>query len=406
MDQDRGETLFNGSDPDIYDERQNRRANLAGAALGIVNRVASYFKGVDGEEPVVFYSIGPVKPEQMLELRNSQLSQALEQHTVFAESEISSYGIDYIPANICIQSKSNYYAIACNKNAAQEQAVVPSEAKMPKSRKRESTRTTGITVRRSRAKKNVDGNDPEVESENTSESGSVSEGGEDQSEIGQAEEDDTQSTTSMVSSSATSDTAKPQPGKILLHRRYPGNMAKVAKDAFRQQNKAIKKSIQDSVKSGISEMASAIKVGVSGAIDEQREKMTRVPRPTTPPLTEYRETLSGVDKETLATIAQAAKPGKRVAENDIQFAALALNVTRALCTQMRFEYVRRFQCKNSTSPMITTQNAAAHMKEILLTYRLLEICIKTQWTRVSTQKRLEVELHLGVKQVVERSLTA
>ena len=95
-----------------------------------------------------------------------------------------------------------------------------------------------------------------------------------------------------------------------------------------------------------------------------------------------------------------------MAETDIQFAALALNVTRALCTQMSFEYVRRFQCKNSKGPLITTQNVAAHMKEILLTYRLLEICMKTQWTRISTQKRLEVELHLGVKQVVERSLAA
>jgi len=401
MDQDGVEALSGGSDADIYSERQTRRANLAGAALGIVNRVASYFKAGADEEPVVFHSIGPVKPEDMLELRNSQLSQALEQQTVFAESEISSYGIDYIPDNICIQAHGNYYAITCN-----PEAVVQSEAKMPKSRKRKSAITKGMTVRKAGAKNKAAPDDEEVESENTSEAESVSAGAEDKSEIEHEKEDDAESTTSLVSSSGTSDTAKSEPVKILLHRRYPGNIAKVAKDAFRQQNKAIKKSIEDSVKSGISEMASAIKVGVSGAIDEQREKMTRVPRPAPPPLTEYRETLSGVDKETLATIAQAARPGKRVAETDIQFAALALNVTRALCTQMSFEYVRRFQCKNSKGPLITTQNAGAHMKEILLTYRLLEICMKTQWTRISTQKRLEVELHLGVKQVVERSLAA
>ena len=71
---------------------------------------------------------------------------------------------------------------------------------------------------------------------------------------------------------------------------------------------------------------------------------------------------------------------------------------------MKHEYIRRFRCRAPSEEIVTAQNSPMYMKEILCAFRLLEMCMRTQWTRVSTQKRVEIDFHVAVKQAVERAL--
>ena len=167
-----------------------------------------------------------------------------------------------------------------------------------------------------------------------------------------------------------------------------------------QEIQKITKTIHDNT----ANIADAIRKGISGAVKDQREEARRLTQAQILQPQNQSETIAGLDKTILSSIAQAARPGKRATEMDIRLSALALNVTSAFAVQMKYDYIKTFRCENTGGEIISIQDNGKHLKEILCAFRLLEMCMKTQWTRVSTQKRVELDFIASVKRAVEVSL--
>ena len=146
----------------------------------------------------------------------------------------------------------------------------------------------------------------------------------------------------------------------------------------------------------------AIHDGVAGALRDLNPK----PSPTVEiPAPEPTELVLGHDYDFLASIAQSARFGKRVTPADVLCAGMAANLTVATARQMTFDYRRRFNAPAPNAEAMAMEDLSGYTREVLLAFRLLDVCLKPQWTRVGTQKRIELEFYSAVKDTVEATMS-
>jgi hypothetical protein len=81
-----------------------------------------------------------------------------------------------------------------------------------------------------------------------------------------------------------------------------------------------------------------------------------------------------------------------------------MTIVMSIEINMTHEYVRNFKCKLPTDAVYTTANTENYMNEIMLAHKLVEVCLKAQWTRIATIKRIEMDLHARIKQQVEANI--
>ena len=112
------------------------------------------------------------------------------------------------------------------------------------------------------------------------------------------------------------------------------------------------------------------------------------------------------DEDVLRNIATSCsmKPLRTVSAQGMQWAALAMTIVMSIEINMTHEYVRNFKCKLPTDAVYTTANTENYMNEIMLAHKLVEVCLKAQWTRIATIKRMEMDLHARIKQQVEANI--
>lgn len=112
------------------------------------------------------------------------------------------------------------------------------------------------------------------------------------------------------------------------------------------------------------------------------------------------------DEDVLRNIATSCsmKPLRSVSAQGMQWAALAMTIVMSIEINMTHEYVRNFKCKLPTDLVYTTANTENYMNEIMLAHKLVEVCLKAQWTRIATIKRMEMDLHARIKQQVEANI--
>jgi hypothetical protein len=146
----------------------------------------------------------------------------------------------------------------------------------------------------------------------------------------------------------------------------------------------------------------AIHDGVAGALRDLNPE----PSPTVEiPASEPTELVLGHDYDFLASIAQSARFGKRVTPADVLCAGMAANLTVATARQMTFDYRRRFNAPAPNAEAMAMEDLSGYTREVLLAFRLLDVCLKPQWTRVGTQKRIELEFYSAVKDAVEATMS-
>ena len=146
----------------------------------------------------------------------------------------------------------------------------------------------------------------------------------------------------------------------------------------------------------------AIHDGVAGALRDLNPE----PSPSVEiPAPEPTEMVLGHDYDFLASIAQSARFGKRVTPADVLCAGMAANLTVATARQMTFDYRRRFNAPAPNAEAMAMEDLSGYTREVLLAFRLLDVCLKPQWTRVGTQKRIELEFYSAVKDAVEATMS-
>lgn len=146
----------------------------------------------------------------------------------------------------------------------------------------------------------------------------------------------------------------------------------------------------------------AIHDGVAGALRDLNPE----PSPTVEiPAPEPTELVLGHDYDFLASIAQSARFGKRVTPADVLCAGMAANLAVATARQMTFDYRRRFNAPAPNAEAMAMEDLSGYTREVLLAFRLLDVCLKPQWTRVGTQKRIELEFYSAVKDTVEATMS-
>lgn len=146
----------------------------------------------------------------------------------------------------------------------------------------------------------------------------------------------------------------------------------------------------------------AIHDGVAGALRDLNPE----PSPSVEiPAPEPTELVLGHDYDFLASIAQSARFGKRVTPADVLCAGMAANLAVATARQMTFDYRRRFNAPAPNAEAMAMEDLSGYTREVLLAFRLLDVCLKPQWTRVGTQKRIELEFYSAVKDTVEATMS-
>ena len=146
----------------------------------------------------------------------------------------------------------------------------------------------------------------------------------------------------------------------------------------------------------------AIHDGVAGALRDLNPE----PSPSVEiPAPEPTELVLGHDYDFLASIAQSARFGKRVTPADVLCAGMAANLTVATARQLTFDYRRRFNAPAPNAEAMAMEDLSGYTREVLLAFRLLDVCLKPQWTRVGTQKRIELEFYSAVKDTVEATMS-
>lgn len=409
---------------DRFMHKHERRANIAGAAYGIVSRVAKFWQNQAPEKTVRFIPVGTEKPPAVLELRNSQLAEALQSKLEFFEAELRAFGIDYMPPDICIEVDGIYHRI--DQSDAVDEAVSEKEyesdmeeepnASQIKSGNflKPSAPLVGVNKKNKYFRKKHKTIFLRKQDKNRTD------------DIGQV---DTPQPPLPAPDQPELADATPQPQPIVLGQPSPitrkidtieqeinsikNSVQKQqeviaaeknhASDVIDKQSQEIKK-ITKTIHDNTANIADAIRKGISGAVKDQREEARRLTQAQILQPQNQSETITGLDKTILSSIAQAARPGKSATEMDIRLSALALNVTSAFAVQMKYDYIKTFRCENTGGEIISIQDNGKHLKQILCAFRLLEMCMKTQWTRVSTQKRVELDFIASVKQAVEVSL--
>ena len=404
--------------------KHERRANIAGAAYGIVSRVAKFWQNQAPEKTVRFLPVGTEKPPAVLELRNSQLAEALQSKLEFFEAELRAFGIDYMPPDICIEVDGIYHRI--DQSDAVDEGVSEKEYESDVEEEpnvlqiksgtflHPSAPLVGVNKKQKYHRKKHKTIFLRKQNKNRAD------------DIGQV---GTPQPPFAAPDQPVLADAIPQPQPIVL-----GQPSQITRkiDTIEQEINSIKNSVQKqqeviaaeknhasdvidkqsqeiqkitkTIHDNTANIADAIRKGISGAVKDQREEARRLTQAQILQPQNQSETITGLDKTILSSIAQAARPGKSATEMDIRLSALALNVTSAFAVQMKYDYIKTFRCENTGGEIISIQDNGKHLKEILCAFRLLEMCMKTQWTRVSTQKRVELDFIASVKRAVEVSL--
>tara|TARA_X000000368_G_scaffold418304_1_gene417498 strand:- start:2084 stop:3415 length:1332 start_codon:yes stop_codon:yes gene_type:complete len=146
----------------------------------------------------------------------------------------------------------------------------------------------------------------------------------------------------------------------------------------------------------------AIHDGVAGALRDLNPEPSHT---VEVPASEPTELVLGHDYDFLASIAQSARFGKHVTPTDVLCAGMAANLTVATARQMTFDYRRRFNAPAPPTEAMAMEDLSGYTREVLLAFRLLDVCLKPQWTRVGTQKRIELEFYSAVKDAVETTMS-
>ncbi len=417
---------------DRFLHKHERRANIAGAAYGIVSRVASFWRNQAPEKTVSFLPIGVEKPPAVLELRNSQLAEALQSKLEFSEAELRAFGIDYMPPDLCIEVDGIYHRIDQSDTVSAEvsekeyESDSEGESNALQTKDSLSVQPSAVKV----ASKTAFKNKHKYFRKKHKTIAPFKQNKDKANDNGQVDTvPATPQTPAAVQVQPVFPGAPTQPPPVLQS--HPGQIGRKInnieqeinsiKDSVQKQQEVIaseknhasniidKQSqeierITKTIHDNTADIADAIRRGISGAVKDQREEARRLTQAQILQPQSQSEMIAGLDKTILSSIAQAARPGKRATETDIRLSALALNVTSAFAVQMKYDYIKTFRCENTGSEIISIQDNGRHLKEILCAFRLLEMCMKTQWTRVSTQKRVEMDFIASVKQLVEASL--
>lgn len=141
--------------------------------------------------------------------------------------------------------------------------------------------------------------------------------------------------------------------------------------------------------------------------DKTTPKKSAEPRDDAPrkkPRTVEREFLYDSDFLHEIVSMSTLKKVERVSEQALGWAVLATNILMAMEASMTNEYVARFKCKPPAAMMVSESTMSNYMNEILLCYKLVEMSMKSQWTRLNTIKSLQLELHVLVKKIVEKNI--
>lgn len=440
----------------VASSRTHKRAQAAGSALGIIRDAASYLVSQYAPPPdICFQDVGDEKPGGVLELRNSQLAAALKDKTEFYEDDLLAFGIDYLPPQICIMSEGRYYLYTTKRQQPQDPSpedsgdytdsgqesenmetdinLIPSSASMLKNvstllglkdrdawhRLQKVMRDTDGNAKKTQARINKIWQGPGSDDEKVEKivellrRHAIQEHREHKSitlKGGRSKKLTTRNIVKQVSKNKEKTEAVAQAlGVIRSHQNQ-------IRSQNQEQTEAVTKALgeiqnnQNNIKSSldkaVSGMATAIKDGVSGAIDDQREKMEARRTEAKRKRPEEGTVFASIPRERLLDIVQIAHPGKRATPMEIQQAGLAFTIIRGMAEQMKHDYVKRFRCNVPSNPIVTVETMDILTKEIVVAFKLFEMCYKSQWTRNSTQKRLEVDLLLGIKAVVEGALKA
>lgn len=424
---------------DRFLQKHERRANIAGAAYGIVSRVAKFWRNQAPEKTVHFLPIGTEKPPAVLELRNSQLAEALQSKLEFSEAELRAFGIDYMPPDICIEVDGIYHRIDQSDAADEEVSEKEYESDVeeePNAFEMKSGDFLKPSAPLVGVNKNFGVNKKQKYHRKKPKTVFIR-----KQNKNRADDNGQVDTAQPVLADAIPQNPFAAPGQPVLADAIPqpqpivlGQPSQITRkiDTIEQEINSIKNSVQKqreviaaeknhasdvidkqsqeiqkitkTIHDNTANIADAIRKGISGAVKDQREEARRLTQAQILQPQNQSETIAGLDKTILSSIAQAARPGKRATEMDIRLSALALNVTSAFAMQMKYDYIKTFRCENTGGEIISIQDNGKHLKEILCAFRLLEMCMKTQWTRVSTQKRVELDFIASVKRAVEVSL--
>lgn len=389
-------------------DRGEKRADLAGAAFGLLRSAAGLLAGGGGEDAGVrdvwFTEVDAAGVEGFKEVQNSQLAEALTEADVFSCEEMQAFGIDmsfwaredpaerkyYIRVqDRRLQMHAGVWDDAEDGNDLQHDAspdteqasvtVVPSRMPRPTPRYNRSQNRVGIAANSlttfKRNQKIMSQKIDELKEQNASLQAQLQDSG----QAGSMPSQDV-ATLSNVIDQLNQDKA---------------SLQKQLQDA-QQQSAPPAVEINDKLQAAVTK---AIHDGVSGALHDLAP-----PRPPRSPSPEPAETVLGLDADFLASIAQSARFGRRVTSHDILCAGMAATLTLCAAKQMTLEYRRRF---NRPAPALDAIDADAlpgYSREVLLAFKLVDVCLKPNWTRVGTQKRIELEFYAAVKGLVEASL--
>ena len=349
-------------------DRGEKRADLAGAALGLLRSAAGLWTGSESEDTGVrdvwFTEVDAAGVEGFKEVQNSQLAEALTEADLFSAEEMQSFGIDMSFWAREDPAERKYYIrvqdrrlqmhagvlddIEDDENASMDQDSASAEAEIHGRVVVPSN--NGIQKINDRRRKQYLQRFIVEQKFKTQEM-----------------ERDMKEMRAKLDSAAEQQT--PTPAPVV--------------------------EINDKLQAAVTK---AIHDGVSGALHDLAP-----PHPPRSPSPEPADTVLGLDADFLASIAQSARFGRRVTSHDILCAGMAANLTLCAAKQMTLEYRRRFNRPAPTLEAIDADALPGYSREVLLAFRLLDVCLKPNWTRVGTQKRIELEFYAAVKGLVEAS---
>ena len=356
-------------------DRGEKRADLAGAALGLLRSAAGLLAGSGGEDAGVrdvwFTEVDAAGVQGFKEVQNSQLAEALTEADVFSCEEMQAFGID-MSFWVREDPAERKYYIRVQDRRLQMHAGVWDEDEGDE-------------------KAGMDQNSASSEAEIH----------------GMAVVPSNSETGRLAIKKSNDRRSRQELQKFIVEQKFKTQeMERDMKDMKARLNAAEEQpstttpapavEINDKLQAAVTK---AIHDGVSGALHDLAPR-----HPPRSPSPEPADTVLGLDADFLASIAQSARFGRGVTSHDILCAGMAATLTLCAAKQMTLEYRRRF---NRPAPALDAIDADAlpgYSREVLLAFKLVDVCLKPNWTRVGTQKRIELEFYAAVKGLVEASL--
>ena len=374
--------------------RGEKRADLAGAALGLLRSAAGLLAGSGGEDAGVrdvwFTEVDAAGVEGFKEVQNSQLAEALTEADVFSCEEMQAFGIDMSFWAREDPAERKYYIRVQDRRLQMHAGVWDGDED---DENEQDTERAGMAVLPSSTNE-------------TNPSGQVVD---EKSPLDTNFEHITKKTRVVMN-----------PNAVLKRKQemYKDKLGKQKKELnqLNEQNRYLRKQLQQTQQQSTppapdtapaveindklqAAVTKAIHDGVSGALHDLAPR-----HPPRSPSPEPAETVLGLDADFLASIAQSARFGRRVTSHDILCAGMAATLTLCAAKQMTLEYRRRFNRPAPALDAIAADALPGYSREVLLAFKLVDVCLKPNWTRVGTQKRIELEFYAAVKGLVEASL--